>query len=100
MYLILQYICAGLLATISLVISQWVNNSFIVLLFPIVLCEFLNAVTHWSSNRALRGMAAYKLLSIEQLSPNYWQSYVLFILIIIAFDVVFYLWRGVKNDTL
>ena len=100
MYLILQYICAGLLATISLVISQWVNNGFIVLLFPIVLCEFLNAVTNWSSHRVLRGMAAYKLLSIEQLLPNYWQSYVLFILIIIAFDVVFYLWRGVKNDTL
>lgn len=100
MYLVLQYICAGLIATISLSISQWVNNSFIVLLFPMVLCEFLNAVTHWSSYKAVRGVAAYRLLSIEQVMPNYWQSYVLFIVAVIVLDIVCFVWRGVKDDTL
>ena len=37
LYFILQFICAGLLATMSFVISMYVNNAFIVLLFPSVL---------------------------------------------------------------
>ena len=31
----------------SLVVSLYVNNAFIVLLFPSVLCEFINAVSTW-----------------------------------------------------
>ena len=44
LYFILQFICGGLLATVSLMVSLWVNNTFIVLLFPVVLCEFLNEI--------------------------------------------------------
>ena len=98
MYLILQFICAGLLATISLIVSLYVNNAFIVLLFPAVLCEFMNAVTGWSHYRVIKGMVPWRMFSINQIAVNYWQSYVLYILIILILGAVMYVWRGVKND--
>ena len=37
---------------------------------------------------------------MAQLTPNYWQSYVIFIVVIVVFDVVIYLWREVKRDAI
>ena len=99
LYFILQFICAGLLATVSLMISLWVNNTFIVLLFPVVLCEFLNAASSWIPNMKARGIAPYRLFSISQLSPNYWECYVVFIIVLIVLDIIIYIWRGIRNDT-
>ena len=89
----------GLLATVSLMISLWVNNTFIVLLFPVVLCEFLNAASSWIPNMKARGIAPYRLFSISQLSPNYWECYVVFIIVLIVLDIIIYIWRGIRNDT-
>lgn len=100
MYFILQFICAGLLATVSLVISMYVNNVFIVLLFPSVLCEFLNAVARWFPTRILRFTAPWRLFRIDQIAVNLWQSYLVFILVILFFDIVVYIRRGVKDDVL
>ena len=100
LYLILQFICAGLLATVSLSISLYVNNAFRVLLFPAVLCEFINAVANWSDCRMIRGIAPWRLFSINQLAVNYWQSYVLYISIILFVSAVMYIWRGVKSDVI
>ena len=96
---ILQFICGGLLATVSLMVSLWVNNTFIVLLFPVVLCEFLNAASSWIPYMKVRAIAPYRLFSMSQLATNYWESYVLFIVMIVVLDVVLYIWRGLKNDT-
>ena len=81
LYFILQFICGGLLATVSLMVSLWVNNTFIVLLMKV------------------RAIAPYRLFSMSQLATNYWESYVLFIVMIVVLDVVLYIWRGLKNDT-
>ena len=99
LYFILQFICGGLLATVSLMVSLWVNNTFIVLLFPVVLCEFLNAASSWIPYMKVRAIAPYRLFSMSQLATNYWESYVLFIVMIVVLDVVLYIWRGLKNDT-
>lgn len=103
LYFILQFICAGLLATMSLVISMYVNNAFIVLLFPSVLCEFLNAVLGWlpiKDYRYIRAAAPWRLFRIDQIAISYWQSYVIFICVILLLDLIIYVWRGVKNDAL
>lgn len=101
LYFILEFICGGLLATVSLMISFWVNNAFIVLLFPFVLCEFMNVVASWFSNiAAIRGLQPVRLFCMHQLAINYWQSYVIFISVIIILDLVVYMWRGIKNDTI
>ena len=103
LYFILQFICAGLLATMSLVISMYVNNAFIVLLFPSVLCEFLNAVLNWlpiKDYRYIRAAAPWRLFRIDQLAFVYWQSFAIFICVIILLDLIIYVWRGVKNDAL
>ena len=97
-----QFICAGLMATMSLVVSLYVNNAFIVLLFPSVLCEFVNAVSTWIpvKYRYIKGAAPWRLFRIDQVAINYWQSYVIFICVVLLFDLVIYVWRGVKNDAL
>lgn len=103
LYFILQFICAGLLATMSLVISMYVNNAFIVLLFPSVLCEFLNAVLNWlpiKDYRYIRAAAPWRLFRIDQLAIDYWQSFAIFICVILLLDLIIYVWRGVKNDAL
>jgi len=97
---ILQFICAGLIATVSLLISQYVNNAFIVLLFPSVLCEFMNATARWLPTRILKALAPWRLFRIDQLAVKYWQTYVIFISIILVLDVIVYVWRGVKDDVL
>ena len=103
LYFILQFICAGLLATMSLVISMYVNNAFIVLLFPSVLCEFLNAVLGWlpiKEYRYIKAAAPWRLFRIDQIAIDYWQSFVIFICVILLLDLIIYVWRGVKNDAL
>lgn len=102
LYFILQFICAGLMATMSLVVSLYVNNAFIVLLFPSVLCEFINAVSTWIpvKYRYIKGAAPWRLFRIDQVAINYWQSYVIFICVVLLFDLVIYVWRGVENDAL
>ena len=87
-------------ATVSLVISMYVNNVFIVLLFPSVLCEFLNAVARWFPTKILRFTAPWRLFRIDQIAVNLWQSYLVFILVILFFDIVVYIRRGVKDDVL
>ena len=90
------------MATMSLVVSLYVNNAFIVLLFPSVLCEFINAVSTWIpvKYRYIKGVAPWRLFRIDQVAINYWQSYVIFICVVLLFDLVIYVWRGVKNDAL
>lgn len=97
---ILQFICAGLIATVSLLISRYVNNAFIVLLFPSVLCEFMNATAGWLPARKLKALAPWRLFRIDQLAVKYWQTYVIFICTILVMDLVVYVWRGVKDDVL
>ena len=101
-YIYSPVICAGLMATMSLVVSLYVNNAFIVLLFPSVLCEFINAVSTWIpvKYRYIKGAAPWRLFRIDQVAINYWQSYVIFICVVLLFDLVIYVWRGVKNDAL
>ena len=87
----------------SLVISMYVNNAFIVLLFPSVLCEFLNAVLNWLpiiDFRYIMAAAPWSLFRIEQLAIDYWQSFAIFICVILLLDLIIYVWRGVKNDAL
>ena len=47
----------------------------------------------------VRAIAPYRLFSMSQMAPNYWESYVLFMVMIVVLDVVLYIWRGLKNDT-
>ena len=58
----------------------------------------VKAVTGWSHYRVIKGMAPWRMFSINQIAVNYWQSYVLYILIILILGAVMYVWRGVKND--
>lgn len=44
--------------------------------------------------------APWRLFRIDQVAINYWQSYVIFICVVLLFDLVIYVWRGVKNDAL
>ncbi len=94
LYFILEFVCAGLLATISLVVSLWMNNTFVVLLFPTILCEFMNVASTWSSINAIHGLAPRRLFNMAQLTPNYWQSYVIFIVVIVVLMLLYIYGEG------
>ena len=56
------------------------------LLFPSVLCEFLNAVLNWlpiKDYRYIRAAAPWRLFRIDQLAIDYWQSFAIFICVIV-----------------
>lgn len=100
LYFILLFICGGLLATIPLMVSLWLNNTFVVLMFPTVLCEFINVAAGWSSSYVIKGVRPERLFNMAQITPNNIWSYIVFIVSIVLLDMVMYVWRGVKHDAL
>ena len=50
--------------------------------------------------KKIKGAAPWRLFRIDQVAINYWQSYAIFICVVLLFDLVIYVWRGVKNDAL
>lgn len=99
MYMCLQFVCGGLLATLALVISSWINNIFMALLSPYIICEFLNAVTRLSKTIWIRGLAPYRMFNMCQVNPNYAVSYIIFIITILCVSILFYFVKGVRDET-
>lgn len=100
LYLCLQFVCAGCIATVALIISSWVGNMFVVMLFPYILCEFLNSVLRLDSVIFIRAIAPYRLFSISQITPNYAVSYIIFIVAAFILGFLFYYLKGVKDETI
>lgn len=100
MYLILNFIMSGLLGCIALTISEFVNNRFVAMLFPFLLCEFTNAITRYSSISIVRGMAPYRFFSITQLGCNYMESAIIVIILLFIVGYGLFYFRGIKDDTL
>lgn len=100
MYLILNFIMSGLVGCIALTISQFVNNRFVAMLFPFLLCEFTNAITRFSIINIIKGMAPNRFFSISQLGCNYKESAIIVIIILFIVGYGLFYFRGIKNDTL
>ncbi len=99
MYFCLQFICGGLLATLALIISSWINNIFMALLSPYIICEFLNAITRLAKTAWGKGLAPYRMFSICQVAPNHAVCYILFMIVILCMGVLFYFVKGVHDET-
>jgi len=91
---------AGLVGCIALCVSQLVNNRFVAMLFPFLLCEFVSAISRYSSNYVIRGMAHYRFFSISQLGYNYLESAVVVIIVLFVVGFGIFYVKGVKDDTL
>ena len=87
------------MATLALIISSWINNIFMALLSPCIICEFLNAVTRLAKTAWGKGLAPYRMLSMCQVTPNYTICYVIFIIIILCMGVLFIFVKGVYDET-
>lgn len=99
MMLALMYICGGLLSTLALVFSNLVDNRFVVILAPFIICEFTNAMIRISHIKWVKKMAPTYLFNIAQTSPKCAQSYIVYISIMIMLGIFVYFIGGVKRET-
>lgn len=77
MYMILLFVCGGLMATIALIVSNIVNNRFVAILAPYIITEFANAILRMSDKKWLRGIAPTKLFNMAQ--TNTGASFIVYI---------------------
>ena len=66
MYMILLFVCGGLMATIALIVSNIDNKRFVAILAPYIITEFANAILRMSDKKWLRGIAPTKLFNMAQ----------------------------------
>lgn len=96
LYMIITYLFAGLLATISLVVSFFVEYRFIVVIAPFLLYMFAFSLLDFFDDFG-------HLQPINFLSPSFGNSSLLIIggwLILLALATLpLFLWKGAKNDT-
>lgn len=97
MYMILFFVCGGLMSTIALIVSAIVNNRFVAILAPYIITEFANAVLRMSDKRWIRGIAPAKLFDMSQ--SNVETSYIVYISALLLLGVVVYFIGGLKHET-
>ena len=97
MYMILLFVCGGLMATIALIVSNIVNNRFVTILAPYIITEFANAILRMSDKKWLRGIAPTKLFNMAQ--TNTGASFIVYIAVLLILGVVVYFIGGLKHET-
>ena len=97
MYMILLFVCGGLMATIALIVSNIVNNRFVAILAPYIITEFANAILRMSDKKWLRGIAPTKLFNMAQ--TNTGASFIVYIAVLLILGVVVYFIGGLKHET-
>lgn len=97
MYMILLFVCGGLMATIALIVSNIVNNRFVAMLAPYIITEFANAILRMSDKKWLRGIAPTKLFNMAQ--TNTGVSFIVYIAVLLILGVVVYFIGGLKHET-
>ena len=97
MYMLLFFICGGLMATIALIVSNIINNRFVAVLAPYIITEFANAILRMFDKKWLRGIAPTKLFNMAQ--TNTGVSFIVYIAVLLILGVVVYFIGGLKHET-
>lgn len=99
MMLLLMYVCGGLLATMALIMSNLVNNRFVVILAPFIICEFTNAMIRLSHTLWVKKMAPAYLFDISQKMSKDIKSYICYIVLMAVFGIIGYFIGGMRRET-
>lgn len=94
------FIFSGLLACLTLLVSNFANNRFVALAFPFLLCMLLNMILNNSTNIFIRCLAPSRILDIRQMGPNYGPSIIFEIVFLLILTVTVFVGKGVQDDTL
>ena len=97
MYMLLLFVCGGLMATAALIVSNIVNNRFVAILAPYILSEFANAILRMSKVRWVKGVAPTRLFNMSQMSTGV--SYIVYIAVLLALGIAVYFIGGLKHET-
>ena len=97
MYMLLFFICGGLMATIALIVSNIINNRFVAVLAPYIITEFANAILRMSDQIWVKGIAPTRLFNMSQTSVGI--SFIVYIAVLLVFGVVVYFIGGLKHET-
>lgn len=94
------FIFAGLTAGISLSLSLYANNIFVVLTMPFLLGITLSRLVVYSSNAFVRGLSPGIALCISQGGPSNIASMIVLALILLLAGYITFLVGGAKKDVL
>lgn len=97
MYMILFFVCGGLVSTVVLIISNLVNNRFVAVLAPYIIGEFANAVLRMVKIKWIRSLAPTILFNMSQI--NYGLSYIVFIAVLLILGGLVYFIGGIRHET-
>lgn len=99
-YMAMIFIFAGLIAGISLSLSLYADNRFVVLTLPFLICILAGRLVTYSSNPVIRGLALQKVFYVPQSSPTTIPSLCILFVVLILCGYVHFIVRGVKMDVL
>ena len=99
-YMALIFVFAGLIAGLTLSLSLYANNRFVVLSLPFFICIVSGRLVAYSGNPVIRGLAIQKVFYVPQSSPTTLVSLCILFVVLVLCGYVHFMVRGVKMDVL
>lgn len=103
LYMLIIFVFSGLVAGVSLSLSLYANNIFVVLSFPFLLYQILNRLVQYLGNSVgssfIINLAPYPIYSVNGGTMPIIPLIVLFLFVFAAGHLIFIL-KGVKSDVL
>ena len=95
-YMILLFICGGLMSTVVLIVSNLVNNRFVAVLAPYIIAEFANAELRMADTDWIRKLSPAVLFNMSNI--NNILSYIVYIIFLLILGGLVYFLGGLKHE--
>ena len=97
-YMIMYFVYAGVLATLAIAASGWINQRFIVILFPFVIHFGSGIVAAFLYNPVIKEIGMRRLLAMTQYRSVTEYAFFGEALLLGILAIVIYFVKGLKND--
>lgn len=99
MRFVVIFVYGGLIAGLSLSISLFAKNIFIVLTSPFIICTLINKLTVYGNSEMIWGLKIARIFDMMQAGASYPAGMLLLAVIIFVLGYCLFIVRGVHNET-
>jgi hypothetical protein len=100
LYMAVIFVTAGLVAGLSLTVSIYANNVFVVLSMPFLICIVISRLLSYMGNGFIRGLSITRIFNMcQNVPPNFVSMAVLACILFVSGYMAFVV-KGVKKDVL